>query len=460
MKKLLLILASTFCININAQFKALIDFNGANGAYPRGSFIFDGTFLYGMTSSGGSKNNGVIFKIKPDGTECDGILDFNGTANGKWPLGSLFYDGTFLYGMTSSGGSNDNGVIFKIKPDGTEYTKLHDFSGNIGHPNGTLISDGTYLYGIARGFLGLAGGYGVIFKIKPDGTEYNVIFNFSSSNGFDPAVGNSLFYNGTCLYGVIEAGGTYNSGSIFKINTDGTEYSEIFSIPGTYNAALPQGALISDGVFLYGMSVQGGDHWIGNVFKIKPDGTNYTSLYDFGSNVNDGSTPVSDLILSGEFLYGMTSGGGTSGMGVIFKVKTDGTGYTKLHDFNGVSGYMPQGSLIYYNGCLFGMTSNGGAYSNGIAFSLCDDANNIDELIINDAHIKIYPNPTSDEFFIDAKTTDKLNVELYDINGRKVLSTKLCNREKINISTLNNGSYFLKIKVADYTINKKLVIIR
>ena len=47
------------------------------------------------------------------------LLDFSGTTNGELPQGSLISDGTFLYGMTSQGGTNDMGVIFKIKPDGT-----------------------------------------------------------------------------------------------------------------------------------------------------------------------------------------------------------------------------------------------------------------------------------------------------------------------------------------------------
>ena len=63
----------------------------------------------------------VIFKIKLDGSGYTKLLDFNGT-NGQYPLGSLFYDGTYLYGTTTNGGVYDEGIIFKIKPDGTGYT--------------------------------------------------------------------------------------------------------------------------------------------------------------------------------------------------------------------------------------------------------------------------------------------------------------------------------------------------
>ena len=66
----------------------------------------------------------------------------------------LIYDGTFLYGMTAFGGntfcSGGCGVIFKVEPNGANYTRLAYFmGGNNGFtPGGSLISDGTYLYGM------------------------------------------------------------------------------------------------------------------------------------------------------------------------------------------------------------------------------------------------------------------------------------------------------------------------
>jgi uncharacterized repeat protein (TIGR03803 family) len=93
------------------------------------SLIYDGTFLYGMTSWGGTNGDGTIFKIKPDGTGSVKLFDFNKTINGSQPNGSLISDGTFLYGMTFRGGTNDVGTTFKIKPDGTSYVKLLDFDG-------------------------------------------------------------------------------------------------------------------------------------------------------------------------------------------------------------------------------------------------------------------------------------------------------------------------------------------
>ncbi len=74
--------------------------------------------------------------------------------------------------------------------------------------------------------------------------------------------------------------------------------------------------------------------------------------------------------------------------------------------------------------------------------------------------INIYPNPTSDQFYIETNETDKLTVDLYDVNGRHVFNARVSDKESINIETLDNGAYTLVIKTADRIINKKLVILR
>jgi hypothetical protein len=73
--------------------------------------------------------------------------------------------------------------------------------------------------------------------------------------------------------------------------------------------------------------------------------------------------------------------------------------------------------------------------------------------------VNIYPNPTSDQFYIEANTTDKLNVDLYDVNGRHVFSKSVNNKSNINVTTLDDGIYTLTIKTVDHVINKKLAIL-
>src|SRR6266850_1722370 len=54
----------------------------------------------------------------------------------------------------------------------------------------------------------------------------------------------------------------------------------------------------------------------------------YTKLLDFGSTDN-GSHPYSSLVSDGTFLYGMTSEAGSNGVGTIYKIKPDGSGFAK-----------------------------------------------------------------------------------------------------------------------------------
>jgi hypothetical protein len=67
----------------------------------------------------------VLFKIKPNGTGYSKLLDFAGATNGSMPSGYLISDGSFLYGMTSVGGTNDLGTVFKyVKPNGIDENYL------------------------------------------------------------------------------------------------------------------------------------------------------------------------------------------------------------------------------------------------------------------------------------------------------------------------------------------------
>ena len=136
----------------------------------------------------------------------------------------------------------------------------------------------------------------------------------------------------------------------------------------------PYDSLVSNGSTLYGMTRDGGAHGDGTVFSVKADGTGYTILHDFGSIASDGRSPEGNVLLDDSTLYGMTKNGGTKGDGVLFSLKTDGTAYTILHNFDGsVDGENPTSSLIAADGTLYGMTRDGGASDDGVIFSIGKD---------------------------------------------------------------------------------------
>jgi len=456
MKKLLFILSIAICGTLNAQYTKLLDFEGAtNGSSPGHSLFSDGTFLYGMTTYGGTNNVGTIFKIMPNGTGYLKLLDFAGATNGSYPYGSLISDGTFLYGMTYLGGTDNRGTIFKIMPNGDGYIKLFDFAGATsgGYPRGSLISDGTFLYGMT--LTGGTNNLGTIFKIMPNGTGYIKLADFAgATNGSYPE--GALISDGTFLFGMTRGGGTNDMGTIFKIMPDGTGYAKLLDFAGTTNGLNPYGSLISDGTFLYGMTVKGGTNDQGTIFKIMPDGTGYINLLDF-AGATDGGYPYGSLISDGIFLYGMTYYGGTINMGTIFKIMPNGTGYAKLLDFTSTNGRHPEGSLISDGTFLYGMTLIGGINNMGTVFKYQHSTVGLSEYNVPDG-FTIYPNPNNGKFSIETSEA-KYALDIFNLHGEKVYSGSSLNGNIINLDLdLPRGIYFVKFYNGHTIRTNKIVI--
>ncbi len=446
--------------NGSAQYTRLLAFDSINGSGPAGSLISDGIFLYGMTSAGGTNNYGTIFKIKPDGTGYTNLLNFTG-ANGYGPNSDLFSDGTFLYGLTSTGGTNNNGVIIKIKSDGTGYLKLHDFGNSTdgSNPYGVLISDGTFLYGMT-GYGGV-NNMGIIFKIKPDGTGYSKLIDFDGSAYGRWPLG-SLTSDGTFLYGMTNFGGISDNGVIFKIKFDGTGFVNLLDFAGT-NGRGPRGSLISVDSFLYGMTTFGGTSDDGVLFKIKKDGTGYSKLIDFIDSTN-GSRPNGSLIYDGSFLYGMTREGGTFGDGIIFKIKSNGSEFSKLYNFtSAVNGSEPNGSLISDGNFLFGMTSRGG-FSSTCLLARCGTlfkigiATGITENNKSAIGFNIFPNPSKGTFTIAAKENN-YTLSITNILGESIYKSEIKNQKtEVDLSLQPNGIYFINIQTEKESNTQKIII--
>ena len=361
------------------QYTLLHTFTGApgDGALPQGSLTLAGSTLYGMTPHGGSSNTGIVFVIDTDGTGFNILHNFpSGTGDGAIPFGSLTLAGPTLFGLTSHGGSNNNGSVFAINTDGTGYTILYNFGSSLVdgiNPNGSLTLSGSALYGMT-----LAGGsnfFGSVFAINTDGTGYTILHNFAGGSGDGSVPMGSLTLDGSTLYGMTGNGGISNNGVMFAINTDGTGYAILHNFTGgSGDGATPSfSSLTLGGSTLYGTTPVGGTNNTGVVFAINTDGTGFTILHDFVGGSSDGSGPMGSLTLDGSTLYGMTGSGGISNNGVMFAINTNGTGYTILHKFAGGSGdgIWPLGSSLTLAGStLFGMTSGGGSNNDGVVFAL------------------------------------------------------------------------------------------
>jgi uncharacterized repeat protein (TIGR03803 family) len=209
-----------------------------------------------------------------------------------------------------------------------------------------------------------------------------------SSDGSKPA--GSLILSGNTLYGAASLGGSYDYGTVFKVNTDGTGFKVLVSFNDANNEAYPRELLLS-GNTLYGNSGGAGTS-SGTLFAVNTNGTGFTTLHMFttlnGSHYtnSDGGEVWGPLILSGNTLYGAGECGGSGGSGMVFAISTNGTGFTALHSFAATSpswnpfgtfnppytnsdGAFPSGGVILSGDTLYGTTGCGGSSGWGTVFA-------------------------------------------------------------------------------------------
>jgi len=280
-------------------------------------------------------------------------------SDGAQPFGSLVFSGGKLYGTTSVGGPGYGGTVFSMNMDGSGFTNVYSFSPDqfFNFPNGSgsearLIVSNNVLYGTTLG--GGASGWGVVFRVNTDGSGFTNIHSFSNGSGGSTVRG-GLVLAGNTLYGTTESGNSQNQGIIYAVNTDGGGFTNLHGFSATGNA--PSGVE-----------------------------TNY-----------DGKQPNRNLVLLGNTLYGTAQYGGTNGYGTIFSLNTNGSGFTVLHTFTAYDpvyitngdGANPSAGMILSGNRLYGNTRTGGKWGNGVIYAINPDGTgftNLYSLIAEDGN--------------------------------------------------------------------------
>jgi uncharacterized repeat protein (TIGR03803 family) len=361
----------------------------SGGSGPEGVLISPDGKFYGSTRGGGDQEEGTIFSINMGGDGFATLHNFS-ASSGSYPYtnddGTVpnppILSGNVLYGTALQGGIWGYGTVYRVNVDGSGFTNLHSFTAAPGfgapnddgaNPYGRLVLSGNALYGTASA--GGASGSGVVFKLRTDGTGFTNLFSFPGlgAAGF-PLAGLTL--SGNLLYGTTSVGGSPSAGTVFALNTDGSGFVKLHTFaPG--EGAYPQASLLLSSNTLYGTTLNGGGGGVGRgtVFKVNTDASGFLALHTFvgfGTPLTnlDGGLPNAGLTLSGNILYGTASQGGTGSWGTVFAVNTDGTGFKVLHDLNGASdGAYPNGGLLLADNVLYG-TASGGSLGNGTIFSI------------------------------------------------------------------------------------------
>jgi uncharacterized repeat protein (TIGR03803 family) len=328
--------------------------NCSDGDEPAAGVIFDGSGnLYGTTNRGGAQSGGVVFKVTPraGGRWTESVLhSFCSNSNcgdGKESDAGLIFDGAGnLYGTTLAGGSEGEGVVFKLKPrtDGrwTESV-LYSFCSAANCSDGSeplagLIFDGTgNIYGTTA--IGGAQGWGVAFVLIPTASgiwKEKVLHHFrAGTDGADPFAG-LIFDAVGNLYGTTTAGGnckiaTSGCGIVFELTprANGNWREKILHRFAGRDGRGPTAGLIFDVAgSLFGTTTVGGDLNCGSgvgcgvVFRLARNsqhGWSETVLHDFANR--PGGFPWAGLASDAEGnLFGTTMGDYPKTFGSAFEI--------------------------------------------------------------------------------------------------------------------------------------------
>jgi len=301
-------------------------------------------------------------------------------ADGANPIAFVVSGGT-IYGTTQFGGLNGDGAIFRMNTDGSHFTNLFNF--NLGTydsqrsiflnstgetPNPGLVLVSNTLYGTT--FQGGKFDAGVVFKINTDGSDFSLITVFDYTNGAEPAFGLTLSSN--AFYGAT-LNGTNTYGDFYKINLSDLGFSKLYQLESLIE---PYGGVALSSNQIYGIARYSSDLPNGFVYRLGTGG--FVDLFDF--NGTNGAGSYSTPIIDGNTIYGVTYQGGTNGSGNIFCIDLEGHNYTNLFSFPGQGGANMVGAYPYdYSGLLlsgnklYGTASVSGSGGQGALFQINTD---------------------------------------------------------------------------------------
>jgi uncharacterized repeat protein (TIGR03803 family) len=227
---------------------------------------------------------------------------------------------------------------------------------------------------------------GTAFELSFSGGSWTetILHNFGSVSGDGvQASGGLLMDSSGNLYGVTQAGGANNQGTVYELSPSSSGWTEtiLYSFAGNPDVREPNGSLIFDAAGnLYGTSFEGGGgtnancfDGCGTVFELSPSSSGWTEkiIYAFTGGA-DGMSPGGNLLFdSAGALYGSAAFGGTvvgagcfEGCGTVFRL-TPASGtwrFARLFNFQGpVGGAAPLWLVFDAAQNIYGVASAGGS---------------------------------------------------------------------------------------------------
>jgi uncharacterized repeat protein (TIGR03803 family) len=271
------------------------------------------------------------------------------------------------------------------------YKILHSFNGADGTgPWGGVTFDqtGSLLGASASGGAGTgcsSYGCGVVFKLTQQlngNWAATVLYSFERNRQHGAIPYGGLTIAGGEVYGTTSRGGTYDSGTVFKLVHGATGWVEtILYNFGTHKhdgGEPTSGVALDNAGNLYGTART-------IAFELTPgtDGWEEAVLHRFVKQGDGGGVFAGVILDASGNLYGTTEGGGIGcvggGCGTVYEIERTANGWQEriLHYFdnNGKDGVNPGWGTLFMDasGSLYGTTSGGGTNlcgANGVAADL------------------------------------------------------------------------------------------
>jgi uncharacterized repeat protein (TIGR03803 family) len=230
-----------------------------------------------------------------------------------------------LYGTTEVG-LGTNGTVFELSKSEGSWTEQVIYKGEAADYFAGLVMDGAgNIFGV---------NLETVFELSPNGSggwTPAVLHTFPRQDGIGEGVdGTPVLDQAGNLYGTTYYGGAGKQGVVYELSPGENgkwEYKVLHAFKGSLagDGSYPSAGIVFDKAGnIYGTTTNGGTSGYGTVFEIvapvRP-GEAHKEKVLWSFNNTDGLEPTGNLILdSAGNLYGTTTGGGSSGAGVVFEV--------------------------------------------------------------------------------------------------------------------------------------------
>lgn len=333
----------------------VFDFNGPgnDGGKPQAALLHASNGrLYGTTEFGGSFNKGIFFMTDLVTGAVTKLADFDGS-NGEQPRGGLAeHPNGKIYGTTYKGGLLTKGCIFEFDTTSNTLVNVQDLSNTFGSsPTGApIVGNNGNLYFTTS--LEGGNGYGSLLEYDPVNDLLFTLHNFTNTgnDGNFPMGAPFQAANGV-IYGMTNAGGASNFGTIYSYNLLNDTYTKLQDFAGNSNGRNPGLSSLEEiNGRLIGTTEIGGSNNGGAVIDYNYT-SNTLSAYSFTSSTTQGYKPFGVRKSDNGKFYGASQLAGANNYGTIFEFDPIGNTITGTHQFDDVQDGKDFGDLLALVGC-------------------------------------------------------------------------------------------------------------